>query len=270
VSLNLVTRYVKDRWVSVTVFSFSLFLYCWLIVSIMPTFIGNVEFMKLIEQYPRELLVFFAPGSDVASIFTPEGFLALEFLSLWWVFIVAGFAIPGATAIVAKEVDEGTVDFLLAQPLKRATLILNRFLALLLCLFVLAAVPILSIYFLGIAYDVELGLGGLIATGVMGFVFFVSIASYSLLLSLLLRERSEANIASVSLLLVVYLLNALSELSDSIEKFRFLSFFRYFRPDRTLANGEIPLRDLSVFLAIIAVCLVFSFMIFRRKDIRAV
>jgi len=269
-SLNLVSRYVKDRWVSVTIFSFSLFLYCWLIVSIMPTFVGNVEFMKLIEQYPRELLVFFAPGSDVASIFTPEGFLALEFLSLWWVFIVAGFAIPGATAIVAKEVDEGTVDFLLAQPLKRATLILNRFLALLLCLFVLAAVPILSIFFLGIAYDVELGLGGLTATGVMAFVFFVSIASYSLLLSLLLRERSEANIASVSLLLVVYLLNALSELSDSIEKFRFLSFFRYFRPDRTLATGEIPLRDLSVFVAAIATSFVLSLIIFQRKDIRAV
>lgn len=266
-SLNLVKRYLKDRWVSATIFGVSLLLYCWMMVVLMPAFLTNVGYQKMVEEVPQAFMTVFSGESTI--VFNPEGFLSAYFFALWWPIIVGSFAIAAATAIVAKEIDEGTMDFLLSQPITRTNLILSRFWALSIYLFVLTAVTFGGTWLLAPLYKVELNLKGLLTTGVLGLAFVIAISSFSLLFSLILRERNTAIVASLFLFIGTHLLNALSGLNETLGKFRFLSFFKYYRPSHTLATGELPLNDLSVFLAVIAVCLALSLIIFGRKDIKA-
>lgn len=265
-NLNLLKRALKDRWRGASIFGLSLFLYAWMMIWFMPVFLENVQFKELIAKYPKAIMSLFAGASNI-DFFSPEGFMTVEFLALWFPIIVIGFAITMATAIVSKEVGDGTMDFLLAQPISRQSLILSRFAALILYLIALVVITFGSMPLLGRFYDVTFKLKGLLVTGLLALAFFMAISAYTLFLSVILRERGHAIVASISIFIGTHLLNAFADLNETVEKFRFLSMFKYYQPYKALATGEVPWRDISIFLAIMLVFFVASLAVFRRKDI---
>lgn len=265
-NLNLLARALKERKVGVSIFGLSLFLYAWMLMSLIPVFLKNVQFRGLIAQYPKALLNLAAGASNV-DFFTVEGFMTIEFLALWFPIIILGFAVAFATAMVAKEIDEGTIDFLMSQPIPRQNLILSRFFSLILYLIALTTIALGSLYLLAPLYDAKLKIRGILLTGLLALVFFLAISPYTLFLSLILKERGQAIVASVSIFVASHLLNALADFSDTLKKFRFLSMFKYYQPYKTLTTGDVPWRDIAIFLVITVIFLVGSLLVFRRKDI---
>lgn len=268
-NLNLLLRSLKERWISASIFALSLALYVWVILALIPVFIKNQQFKALLAQYPKALMSLFAGAGNI-NMFSPEGFISIEFLQLWMPIIVFGFAVTFATAIVAKEMDDGTMDLLMAQPIARTSLVLSRFTAMAAYLAALALVTVGSIGVGGRFYDVTFKVEGLLATGLLFLAFMLAIAAFSIFLSVVLRDRGQAIILAVAVFIVSHLLNALSELNETVRKFRFLSIFKYYNPYKALATGEIPWRDISIFLAITLVFLIASLILFRRKDISTV
>jgi len=267
-NLNLFSRALKERWIGSLTFAAGLFLYSFLIVWIMPTILKNPEFAQLFEQYPKEVLALVAGGGvEVKDIFTVEGYLSMEYLALWWIIIIAGFAITFASGVVAKEVDEGTIEFLATQPLGRSSIIISRLLALSVHLIILIVVSLGSIGLLAPLYDVKIKTAGLFGVGFVGLIFLLAISAYTLFFSVIFKGRGKAVIYSVTLFIVAHLLNALAAFNETIEKFRFLSFFHYYHPYEILKTGDIPWSDVGVFSAIVAICIILSLLIFRRKDI---
>lgn len=233
----------------------------------MPIFLKNPEFEQLLKQYPKEMLTLLAGETGQVNIFTVEGFLSIEYLALWWIIIIAGFAITFASGIVAKEVDEGTIEFLVTQPLGRSSIIISRLLALSIYLIALIVVSLGSIGFLAPLYDVKIKTAGLFGVGFVGLTLLLVISAYTLLFSVIFKGRGKAVIYSVTLFIVAHLLNALAGFNETIEKFRFLSFFHYYQPYEILRTGEIPWINVGIFSAIVAVCVLLSLLIFQRKDI---
>jgi ABC-2 type transport system permease protein len=266
-NLNLWAQALKERWLSALIFSASLFLYSLTIVAVTEPFIGEPALRQLLERYPEEVLALAAGGLSGVDMFTPEGFLTIEYFALWLIVIVGGFAIAFTTSIVSKEIDDGTISILLTQPLRRNSLILSRFLALTLYLLILLTVAFGSTGLLAPVYGVKLKVSGLLAAGVLAFAFVLVISAYTLLFSVIFKGRGRAIIFSVALFLASHLLNALAELSKTLEKVRFLSFFYYYKPYEALRTGNLPWSDLGLFLTIIIICLLLSLVIFARKDI---
>jgi ABC-2 type transport system permease protein len=269
-NFNLVRQDLKTRWKSAFIFALGLVAWGWMIVSLTPVFIGNPEMERLLEAYPEELLAVVGGSVEGVSFFTVEGFLSVEYLSLWWIVILSGFAIGSATGMVAKEVEEGTIDFLLVQPISRTTVILSRFTALTSYLVVLVAISIGTLGLAGAAYDVEISTAGLVAVGVMGLVVSLVVSAYTLLLSLIIKGRGRAVALSVAILIGAHIVNALAPISETLDAIRFLSFFYYYRPAEALVAGEAPWSDLAVLLAMTAVALAASLAVFRKKDIAVI
>lgn len=265
-NLNLIYRGLKERWLSGSIFASSLVLYVWMLISFLPIIRKSVQIQQLIAEYPKAIMNLLAGTADV-DFSTPEGFFSLEFLALWFPIIVYGFAVTFTTAIVAKEIDDGTMDQLLAQPISRITLVLSRFLVLILYLLALTMITLGSMRLLAPFYDATFKTSGLLVTGLLFLLFMLAISSYTLFLSVILKERGQAIIASVSIFIASHLLNALADFSDTLERLRFLSIFRYYNPYKALVTGEMPWRDLGIFLGITLVFLVASIFVFRRKDI---
>lgn len=265
-NLNLFKQALKERWVGGLIFALSLVLYGFLIISLAKDFIGNPAFEQLLEAYPKEFLPLLAGAGDV-NFFTIEGFLTVEFLALWWIVILSGFAISFATGVVSKEIDEGTIEFLLAEPLRRSTLIITRFTALFVYLALLIAVSLGSILVLGPLYDVELKAGGLFAVGLLALAHLLTISAYALFFSVVVRGRSRAVVMSVAVLIGSHLLNALGQLNETIDDFRVLSHFHYYEPYNALRTGSIPWSDIALFAGATAVLVSASILIFRSRDI---
>lgn len=264
-NFNLILQSLKERKISATVFSLSLVLYVWLLASLLP-FMKDLEISGLFEKYPKAVLNLLAGAANV-DFFSPEGFFTVEFLALWLPVIVFGFTVAFATAIVAKEVDDGTMDLLLAQPVRRSTLITSRYLALIIFLLIYSAVTMGSHYLFAQAYDFSFKTKGLLATGVHFFLFMLAISTLSLLFSLILKERGQAIIFSVAFLIASHLLNALAEFSETLKDLRFLSIFKYYQPYETLTKGTYPVKASAIFLGITAISLILSLLIFQKKDI---
>lgn len=89
----------------------------------------SFEYMEAIEDiFTDELLAIFGgAGLDFGTL---GGFLGVEYLSLIWVFIVAAAVITFAAGALGGSVDDGTMEFTLAQPVSRTQVVFSRYLAL--------------------------------------------------------------------------------------------------------------------------------------------
>jgi len=86
---------------------------------------GADAFTALLNQMPKGMLSFFG-NSDAAQLMSPAGFVNSRLNASIGVIVVIVFAISLGTAAIAGEEDRGTLDLLLANPISRARVVLER------------------------------------------------------------------------------------------------------------------------------------------------
>jgi ABC-2 type transport system permease protein len=257
-------RFLFERKVSFALTLLGLLLYAWMIAAFIPTFFKDVEAWKqIIQLYPEEMLAFF--GGSGESLFTIEGFLNIEFFNPWWILIMGGFAIAMASAIVGKEVEKKTAEFLLSLPVSRSSLLLSRFLSTLSAIFLLSSITLSSFYLFCFYYDFTLKTVGLFYLFLYGFVFTSLLASLTLSFSLFFQERSKSISITVAILIASYLIEGMSAIYDKLGWVSPFTLFHYYKPYQAL-KGEISYHIL-VLLGFFLLFTLASFLIFSRKDI---
>jgi len=266
-NLNLTTRFLKDHWRSALIVGLSVILYAALIGSLAPEFLDNPAFKKIIEQYPKAILAYLAGGTGGLNLFSYPGFWSAEFLQLWWVVMVGGLIIAYAAAALGTDLEQGTVETILTQPVGRATLILSRFAALAVYGLGQVVITMVSIAATTQIFGGELKTAGLVAVGLIGFVFILTIGSITLLISVIVNGRGRAVAWGAAVLLASHLLSATASLNATVEKFKWLSLFNYYRTQPALANGRVDWSDTVVLLVVGVVSLAAAILVFRRKDI---
>lgn len=266
-NLNLILRVIRDRRVSVPLIGLSVIAYAWLITSIWPIFSGNPALKQLIEQYPEAVAAFLL-GTSTLAFMTPEGFLAGEFLQLWWLVIVGSFAIVLGASVVGKDTDDKTMDLLLTQPMRRMTLILSRFTADAIILLLLVVITMAASWLGARVYDMPIKASGFVAAGVAGYSVLLFFEGFSLFFGVVM-ERGRAIIAGVAVFVASQVLHGLGALNETIERLDWLSFMKYYDPLKALKTGDVPWRDVGLLLGLAVLFLTAAFVVFRRKDIPA-
>jgi ABC-2 type transport system permease protein len=264
--LNVYTKAILDRKLSWPTFAISVASYILLVSGIYQSFAGNPAFAKILDQYPKAVLSLLAGGGGGPSMMSPAGFISVEFLQLWGMIIIAGFAISAATAIVAKEVDGHTMDLILTQPIDRVEYLTARLAADMTMIAGLVIVVIVSLWASTKLFVFPLKTEGILAVGVLCLALFLMIECFSLLLGVFM-ERGRAVIVSVALLIVSHLVNGLADLNKTLDSFRWLSFFNYYKPGQTLVDGAVPWPQILLFAALGLIFFITAIVLFREKDI---
>jgi ABC-2 type transport system permease protein len=220
----------------------------------------------LLEQYmqslPRELFAFLGGATE---IFTPAGYLTLEFYS-YMPLILGIFVILTASGLVAAEEENGQLDLVLAHPVSRRALFFGRLLA-----FLLATVATLALTWLGFVLIVgrtTLGLSPveLAAPLVSLFALLVFFGALALALSQLLPSRRLAAMVAGLVLVGSFFLTSLARLNESLERLAPLSPMNYFQTGDAM-NG-LKLDWLAVLLGAALVFALIAWWRFERRDIR--
>jgi ABC-2 type transport system permease protein len=222
------------------------------------------NYMKLMAGYPKEFLAFFAT-TDVAQMFTPGGYLNLEFFS-YMTIIVGIFVILAGSGLLAGDEENGTLDLILAHPVSRSILFVGRALA-----FLAATIAILALTWLGFVIVVpgtmmDVSAGELALPMVSLFGILALFGALALLLSMLLPSRRLAAMTSGIALVACYFINALSQIDDSLDPIAKLLPFRYYRGG--LAIDEMNWGQWAVMLGAAAVFVLAAWWRFERRDIR--
>jgi ABC-2 type transport system permease protein len=222
------------------------------------------EYMKFVDAFPKEMMAFFG-GSDAMEMFTPSGFLNIEFFS-YMPIIIGIFAILAGSGMLAGDEESGTMDLILAHPISRSALFVGRALAAL-----VATIGILAICWAGFVIGLP-GSGLNLTAFEIGRPFFslfatlILFGTMALVLSMLLPSRKMAAMTSGILMVASFFITALARLDENLETLAKISPLNYYQGGMAIDEMKwgwvIGLLGFSVLFVLIA------WWRFEHRDIR--
>jgi len=188
--------------------------------------------------------------------------------------VIAGYiyaGMLGAKSLI-KEESEGTIEFLYAQPVSRTKIVTMKILSsvALFYLFVMimgiASIIIslivkpadLEIYTL--LLDIKLLFSGFLLVG-------LTFMAIGFLISVLVPHLRLAMPASIGIFFVTYLLGIFSGMIDVLKFLKYFSPFYYAVPADIIKSG-FDITNIPLSIIIIAICTMFTYFIYRKKDFR--
>jgi ABC-2 type transport system permease protein len=207
-------------------------------------------------------------GDPLTGFSDIYGWLELELfhITFWVVFgIFASFL---AANIIAKEYENKTIDLVLAMPISRTELIINRLIGLVILLFV-SMIPVFIGCILGIfVLGLDIQPAPLLAAILSGFLLSLLFAGVSLLISIFVRSQTFSILLSLVVFGLFFLFSQmLMPVIPSLKSVAIISPFYYYDTANILIrNLHSPLNPLILFFVFILLSLV-SILFFSKKDI---
>ncbi len=195
-----------------------------------------------------------------------DGFLSMEAFGLTGL-VICGYIGFLTASFLAGEIEMKTIDLLLAQPVTRVRLVIDRY-ATLIPLIVLMALAMLAGIFVGTKYmNIDASYQWFAyALALMG-LFMLAFGAISLFVSAVLNDGRTAAIASLGLLIVMYFMETIGQSVEKLEIIRSLSLFHYARYSEILVFHDLSFGNLAVMIAVTIVFIGLAVLAFRRRDI---
>jgi len=267
-SLHLFLSHLKaGRW-GLVAWSVLMGLYALLIFYLYPT-MKAAGYEQLFEKMPESIkalagLQDLPPGLGLSL----ETFVSVEFMSMWAA-LVAIYAVFAAGGIVAREVERGTMDFILAQPLSRTSLVLSKFAVFLAGVGIIALGSLVGMLAGIVMTGEKMSLGNTALALFQGGSLVLAVGSYSLLFSCLTLDPRRTLLLSGTITAAFYILNFTAPALKSYTWVGRLSLFHYFAPEPIMRTGQPDWWGLGIFWGLALLCLALSLAVFRKRDIVA-
>lgn len=249
---------IRDNRVMMISLALTNFGIAWLVLAIFPAFEESLSDMEVPPGFEGLL----PEGETFGS---PVGYLNSQFFGFMPLIFIALAIVAGTGALVGEE-SAGTMDMLLAQPVRRRDVVLGRALALIgwLVLIVLAGFPGLLVGAFPIDFDLsawEMFLGTVAMIPVT-----VVFAGFVILCAAAFETRAAAAATASAVLVGTYFANLFGAAAESLEFLRWISPF-YWSDSAEAMSGDFPWAGMSVLLALTVVFVLLAMRAYERKDI---
>lgn len=265
-NVNLLRRTIADKRVSLLVYAAGVAIYALFVLAIWPSLKSNLSTLnQLWQSYPETLRKAFG-GADM-QFATFDGFVSVEYFSQMWPIIMTAFSVSIASGAIAGEIEKGTMELLLAQPVSRRGVLVTRHFFFELGLVFLIAASVLPFMLGAPLVGGDLIYEGIAAMSLPAFMFFTALGSMTFMFSAIFSSRGRAIFVSLGIIIFCYALDILAKINDTISNVHFLSFFYYWNPYRYLHGPDWAWRDILVLAAISLVTTAAAVIWFERRDI---
>jgi ABC-2 type transport system permease protein len=255
---SLFWKTLRDmRW-QVVWYGLGLCLMAALVVFIYPSYRGQLADFEI----PEALRGFLGESADYAS---PEGFLSAEIFS-WVPILLVIFAIMQGTKLLGGEESDGTMDLLLAQPVSRTRVLLEKLGAFAAGAAAIAAITYLA-FLLSVPFvDIDISQVALLVATANLVPLTWGFGAFAVWASVVLPTRQQATGLVTAVAVVTFFVNYLASIVDILRPARWLSPFHYANTANVLGGGiDWPL--LAVLLGLTALFAVLALRAFERRDI---
>jgi ABC-2 type transport system permease protein len=200
-----------------------------LVVYIYPSYRDQLADFEIPEAFEAFL-------GEAGNYATPEGYLTAEFFS-WAPILLVVFAIMQGTNMLAGEEAAGTMDILLAQPISRTRLLLEKLAA-----FVAGTMGIALLTMAGWLVsvpfaDIQVDWADLVVATLNMVPVTLVFGAFALMASVALPGRGQATGLVTAVAVATFMLNYLASLVDILEPARWLSPFYYAGTTDVLSEG---------------------------------
>ena len=227
-----------------------------------PT-LNTPEMQRAVQNYPEAL----REGLNYNDLTTPAGYLGGSVYGLLVPLLVAVFAIAFGTRAVAGDEEAGTLDLLLAHPVSRTRVVLQRFAALAAALMLVGAVLLLAM--LAIAGPAELeGITAaeLAAATTQLALFGACLGALAFAVGAATGSKALALGTSAGVAVLTYLASGFFPQVEGLEWTRQVSPWHWYLGGEPLKNG-LQTGDALLLLAVTLVLVAAGVWWFNRRDV---
>jgi ABC-2 type transport system permease protein len=236
-----------------------------LIVSVWPTVHSNPNLNKLAQDYPEALQAFLAFGGAV-DYSSPAGYLGIELFSLMVPLLLLVAAIGTGAGAIAGEEERGTLELLLANPVSRTRIVLEKTAALVVEIAGLGLVLWLALWIGALVASMDISAESLAGATLMAVLLAVAYGTIAILLGAATGRRTVAIGLTAAAAVAAYLVNGLAPLVHALEVPQKLSPFYHYAVSDPLRHG-LSLTHVGVPLAIAVVATALAPYFFSRRDV---
>jgi ABC-2 type transport system permease protein len=225
---SVLRKSLRDQKWQIVGFGLSLALMAAMIVFIWPAYrdpLQNFDLPPALQAFIGEL-----------SIATPAGFMSAEYFS-WVTILLIVYVVIQGTGAIAGEESSGTIDLLLAQPVSRRLMVVEK----------TAAVAIGSVLIIAIGYvgfmvsmpfvSMDLSLGSVAVASANMLPITLLFFALSLWLGAVAPNRALASGAVIGLATAFYFINMLANGVESLRNLQYATPFYYYGSGLSLVNG---------------------------------
>lgn len=220
------------------------------------------EYMKTAPEAIRNML------GGVGNIATPAGYIQGEFFAILGPLLLMILAIGAGARALSGEEEARTLDLLLANPIPRRRVALEKLWAMVATTAGVGAVLGIAIAVLGPPFGLRVGLANLAATVLSTILLAIVFGALALGVGGWRGRRGPAIAVSVSAAVLTYVVWLLAPSVESIRGLRLLSPFYYYIAHDPLRRG-LDLWHAAVLVAIAAVVFGLGLLAFDRRDLAA-
>ncbi len=239
------------------------FLILWIFSSI--NYIPILE--VVLNQLPPQIRMLI--DQELLGRLSVKGMAAFGFNHPMVLLVLGLTAISMASRQIAGNVENGSLELLIAYPFKRSHLYFSLWFAILTVILVMI-VGGLSGSLLTLVIKNLLTremLNSLVQIALNLWILFALIMSYALLLSAYHREGGRVGILSAAITLIFYFLYFLASFWDQTTFLKPFNIFHYYQPQKIM-SGTVNLEyNLLILLILTGLCLTLGIHRFRRRDI---
>ncbi len=225
----------------------------------------TTDFDELFKDNPM-MKAFF--GERMIDYSTLEGYLMLEYFSMWPLFFVIYIAIKSSSA-VSKHVEDHSIDILLATGYSRNRFLSEKLLLIAVNTVLLVVSALLGIFFgallIGKAPPMVGSLYALIGSIPMCLAFI----GISFAITVLVDESGKAVGAVLGFIIFQYILQIVANIASWGSTLKYFSLFSYWDSLELGIDHHVSGLDMLVPTLIGVGLIVVSFIIFNRKEIHA-
>lgn len=261
---NLYLKTIRDERRSLFWWSVVTAVLAFIIALVYPAYHQQgAAIQKFWDEAPAFMKAFFGEEFDFA---TPEGFLAAEVFSTTAPVIFLIFGIAAGARAIAGEEQNGTMDILMAQPISRTRIVLDKFAAMASTTVMLALMLLAGLLLGGLAVGMPINLPRLVATTLLTALFGLAFGAIAFMLGAWARGKGRAMGIASTVAVTTFLLNGLAPMVDWLSGFRWLSPWHWFARSAPIKHGLAP-EDVAVLGGITLLALLASVPLFRRREI---
>ncbi|MDE2993111.1 MAG: ABC transporter permease subunit, partial [Chloroflexota bacterium] len=224
------------------------------------------ESLKAFEGLP-EAMIALAGGGNIGNISTPEGWYQVETFGLMAPISVMVVTIAIGAGALAGEESRRTIGLLLANPVRRSRVVLEKSWTMTLYAFAVGFATFAGVALGSLLADLGMDIGHIAATCLLQTLLGLAFGALALILSAGTGRTRIAVFVTIGAALVLHLFNGFAVLNESMaEVAQWLPFYYYLGND-PLNNG-LDWSHAAILAGLAVVLIALSVLLFERRDLR--
>lgn len=236
-------------------------------VGVAPLITTNVAASAQFKQVMSELPQPFIEAFGLQSMTSLEGLLAGEFYTLMWSVFFGLYLAYSAAGSIRGAIDADRMDVLLSNPVSRTTVLVEKFLSLLVPILVASILTPAVIYISTLFIEPSIAVDKLIMVHVLSLPYLLCCGAIGLLLSVIIDDTDTAQNAAIGVLFGLYLLQSFVPMTD-FDWLANIAPMTYFDANAILLDGTNDFTSAGILLLATVLLVAVSQLRFTRMDLQ--